>query len=61
MLGTVTDLVTQTFQQWASAEYPDVEVAVTLLYMLAEALPVSMRSTLTSDLEWPLPVTPDLG
>lgn len=40
MLITVHNLVTHTLSQWENMEMEDVEVAITLLYILGEALPV---------------------
>ena len=40
MVLTVHNLVTQTLPHWDSMSVADVEVAITLMYMLGEALPV---------------------
>ena len=42
LLATVHDFFSATVAQWQEAKYQDVELAVTLLYSLAEALPVSV-------------------
>lgn len=41
MLMTVRELVIGTLQQWQNVDVMDVELAITLLYMLIEAIPVS--------------------
>jgi len=44
LLGSVHDVVSRSFAQWQTLSVEDVELAITLLYQLAEALPVSMAS-----------------
>ena len=41
LLNTVHDVVGRSFTNWQTLNVEDVELAVTLLYQLAEALPVS--------------------
>ena len=43
LLSTVHALVARTLGAWHGARFEDIEVAVTLLYQLGEALPVSLR------------------
>jgi hypothetical protein len=43
VLITVHNIVTHTLSQWENMELKDIEVAITLLYTLAEAMPVSMQ------------------
>lgn len=40
MVVTIHTLVTQTLPQWETVKVCDLEVAITMLYMLGEALPV---------------------
>ena len=47
MLLVVHEVVSQTMQQWQAAEFYDVEVAITLLYNLGEAIPVSDSTTVS--------------
>ena len=42
LLNTVHDVVGRSFTNWQTLNVEDVELAVTLLYQLAEALPVSV-------------------
>jgi len=42
LLGSVDEVVSQSFTQWQTQSVEDVELAVTLLYQLAEALPVCL-------------------
>lgn len=42
LVTTVRDMFVTTVTQWQAAQFEDVEVAITLLYILAEALPVSV-------------------
>ena len=48
LLGTVHEAVDHTFSHWRTLSVEDVELAVTLLYQLAEALPVSQTVSLMS-------------
>ena len=41
MVGTIHNLVSQTLPQWETVKVCDLEVAISMLYMLGEALPVS--------------------
>ena len=41
VLITVHNIVTHTLSQWENMEMKDIEVAITLLYILGEAMPVS--------------------
>ena len=40
VLITVHNIVTHTLSQWENMEMKDIEVAITLLYILGEAMPV---------------------
>jgi len=40
LLGTVHDIISTTLSRWQTTEFEDVEIAITLLYQLGEALPV---------------------
>jgi len=40
LISTVHEAVDHTFSQWQTLSIEDVELAITLLYQLAEALPV---------------------
>ena len=40
MVGTIHNLVSQTLPQWETVKVCDLEVAISMLYMLGEALPV---------------------
>lgn len=42
LVTTVRDMFVATVTQWQTAQFEDVEVAITLLYILVEALPVSV-------------------
>jgi hypothetical protein len=44
VIGVVHGVVTQTLTNWQSSEVRDIELAVTLLYQLGEALPVGIMS-----------------
>ncbi len=44
VLTTIHEYLGQTLSNWQRAEFKDVEVAITMLYQLAEALPVSLDS-----------------
>lgn len=50
ILVTVHNIVTQTLPQWESANFRDVEMAVTLLYSVAEAVPASHGQHFTGNL-----------
>ncbi|KAL4226182.1 hypothetical protein ACF0H5_014168 [Mactra antiquata] len=50
VLITVHNLVTHTLSQWEKMELKDVELAITLLYMMAEALPAAQGQHFTGDL-----------
>lgn len=50
LLRVVSEVFTQTITRWQVAEFQDVEVAITLLYQLAEALPASNSQHFTGDL-----------
>lgn len=54
ILSTVHELVMQTLPRWQVTEYQDVEVAITLLYQLGEALPASNSQHFSGD---PMKVT----
>ena len=41
VLSTVQELLSQALQHWQTMDFKDVEIAITMTYMLAEALPVS--------------------
>ena len=41
ILMTVHNIVSQTLSHWESSDFRDVEMALTLLYSVAEAVPVS--------------------
>lgn len=41
ILMTVHTIVSRTLSQWDAADFRDVEMALTLLYSVAEAVPVS--------------------
>ena len=41
VLIAVHNIVTQTLSQWETMEFKNIEVAVSLLYGLGEAIPVS--------------------
>ena len=50
LLSTVQELCTQTFNSWNQrAKFQDVEVALSLLYQLAEALPASHGQHFSGD------------
>ncbi|XP_053377142.1 exportin-T-like isoform X1 [Mercenaria mercenaria] len=49
VLITVHNIVTHTLSQWKNMELKDIEVAITLLYTLAEALPSSQGQHFTGD------------
>ena len=42
ILMTVHTIVSQTLSHWDAADFRDVEMALTLLYSVAEAVPVSV-------------------
>ena len=48
VLSVVHRLVTQTLTNWQSSDICDVELAVTLLYQLGEALPVKLDAFLVN-------------
>jgi len=48
LLGTVREAVDHTFTHWQTLNVEDVELAITLLYQLAEALPVCIYVCLFS-------------
>ena len=41
VLIAVHNIVTQTLSQWETMDFKDIEVAISLLYGLGEAIPVS--------------------
>jgi len=49
LLEVVNGVVTRTLNNWQSAKFEDIEVAVTLLYQLGEALPVSHSQHFSGD------------
>ena len=49
MLTSVREILTQALQQWQTMDFRDVEIAITLTYMLAEALPVSLLELTVND------------
>ncbi len=49
VLTTIHEYLGQTLSNWQRAEFKDVEVAITMLYQLAEALPVRFIMFLTLD------------
>ena len=46
VLIAVHNIVTQTLSQWETMEFKDIEVAISLLYSLGEAIPVSSHLSL---------------
>ena len=40
VLSSVQSLFSQTMEQWMRLSYQDVEIALTLLFMMGEAMPV---------------------
>ena len=42
VLTTIREYLARALGQWQTAEFQDVEVAICMLYQLAEALPVSL-------------------
>jgi len=52
LLRVVREVFTQTVTRWQMAEFQDVEVCITLLYHLAEALPVSLYRLSCTNLMW---------
>lgn len=49
VLNRVRDLVNMTLPRWQSAPFAEVEAALTFLYMLGEALPVSHGNHFSGD------------
>ena len=47
LLKTVHDLATQTLKDFYNMKFQDVEIAITLIYTLAEAIPVSDNALFT--------------
>ena len=52
LLGTVHEVVSRSLTQWQTLNVEEIELAITLMYQLAEALPVCIYLLIFFRLHW---------